>query len=349
MSLSDALGQTEAARLFLQAVVNQRIPHAYVFLGPDGVGKALLARQAAKLLLCKSAVPRGDGDARLDACDACSACRLVDRDTHPDLHLVQPEEGKRLLRLDQVHQLRRQLSLTPVQGGWRVCILREADRMTEEAANALLKTIEEPPAQSLLIMIASQREALLPTIISRCQILRFRPLSPGHISRILKARSDASEADVRFAAHCADGSAGRAMALLAGNGMEKRDWIISRVRGLDPERPLDFSTELHAMAMTAGKALEDRRACMRQMLDLLLFYYRDILLAQLGASDVSLYNTDLRDQIERHSRTIAQTALVRLITEVMIAQNRINQNANLPLALHNLAIQVAAAGAREAA
>ena len=334
MSLTKAFGQEKAARLFLQTLAGQRLAQAYIFLGPDGVGKFLFAREAAKLLFCE----------RLEeatACGSCRACLRIDHDSHPDVHTVQPAEGKRVIHLDQVHELQHQMSLTPVEGGWRVCLLREADHMTEEAANSLLKTLEEPPGQSLLVLVASQLDALLPTIVSRCHLLRFQPLAPDDIGRILEQRSEAPAAEIRFAMHGADGSAGRAMSLLETGGLGKRQWLIERLSRFDDERPLDFSNELAQIAQAAGRTLEHRREAMRQMLDLMLFYYRDLLMVRLGVSGVPLYNADMHHQLERDASAIPEPVLLRLMIQVMATQRHINQNANLPLLLQNLAIGLA--------
>ncbi len=198
MPFSDIRGQDRAVRMLRAAIGRGRVHHAYLFAGPEGVGKELLARTFAQALDCE----KGDGD----ACGACVACRKIAHGNHPDVRLVMPEaeavarkllakadiEGtpSRDIRVEQVRDLRAKLALKAVEGRRRVAILVPADRMNPTAQNVLLKTLEEPPPDTTLILISSASDALLPTIRSRCARVLFGPLPEGVVPRKVDVREE---------------------------------------------------------------------------------------------------------------------------------------------------------------
>ena len=197
-----------------------RIPGALLFVGEDGVGKKLFALELAKALNCREPVG-------VEACDRCSSCvrisqskfpeysedkdnkeKLV-RSEHPDVALARPYN--RLLRIGPMREIEQEANFRPFEGRARVFIIEEANRLNESSANALLKTLEEPPSTSHLIMLTSRPAQLLPTIRSRCQVVRFAPLAPQEIESHLIKGKEVSPADARLLAFVARGSIGRAL------------------------------------------------------------------------------------------------------------------------------------------
>jgi len=229
---------------------------------------------------------------------------------------------------------------TPVEGRARVAVLRPADAMTEETANCLLKTLEEPPPNSLLILIVSNLARLLPTIVSRCQILRFRPLSTSTIRRILASKPGFAERGGEFAANCADGSAGRAVALLEANAAEERDGLVNALRTLSSDTGLDFAARVYENISKGTKPGEERRARVRPILDLALFYYRDLLAHKLQAEDARLYNADKADLIEEDAARLDEAALQEIISALFEARESIGLNANIPLVLEDAFLKI---------
>lgn len=177
MSFGRIHGQARALDVLRRALAAGRLPHALLFSGPDGVGKRLAALELAKALNCAGPAPERD------ACDACAACRLADRGAHPDLLAVAPEG--RSLKIAQVREVERHVALTPYAGRRVVAILDAAEAMTLEAANAFLKTLEEPPSAAVLILVSAAPTSLLPTIRSRCQEVRFGPLPDEVLADVL--------------------------------------------------------------------------------------------------------------------------------------------------------------------
>lgn len=185
---------------------SQRIPSALLFYGLEGVGKTLLAREFAQALICK------------DSCGLCSDCQALEKGLHPDVKLVnaayqaalkEEEIGKqKSLRVDTIRHLRRDMEMQSLLGGWKVAILEEAHTLEVEAANALLKILEEPPEKTLWILVASQKDRLPKTVASRCFSIPFSPLSASDVAAILKERGVPAEY-----AELAEGSVSRALAL----------------------------------------------------------------------------------------------------------------------------------------
>lgn len=165
--------------LLQRALARGRLGHAYLFSGPDPVALEAVARSVAKVLLCQQPSRSAEG-APVDCCDRCSACRRVDSGTHPDVHWIRPESKLRVITIDQVRDLSRQIFLKPHEATWKVGILMDADCLNLQAANALLKTLEEPPSRSVLMLLSSEPARLLETIVSRCMRIHFAAPAAAH-------------------------------------------------------------------------------------------------------------------------------------------------------------------------
>ncbi len=204
-------GHDPVRAAFERAMQAGRLTHGYIFAGPEGIGKLRFARGLAQALLCQTA--RAD---TLEPCGVCHACRSFLAASHPDFHLVQREPGKRELTVDKFLGAKEQrgktglchdLSLRPQAGSRKVAVLDDADTMNDEAANALLKTLEEPPERAVLILIVHNAAALLPTIRSRCQFVRFDPLSDTIVAELLLEQGVAENSqEAASIAALADGS-----------------------------------------------------------------------------------------------------------------------------------------------
>ncbi|HSR12717.1 MAG TPA: DNA polymerase III subunit delta', partial [Thermodesulfobacteriota bacterium] len=204
MAFEDILGQEKALGAIRKALNNGKLAHAYLFVGPEGVGKRLSAVTLAKAMNCRS--PRTDGD----ACEKCPSCVKVNTSNHADVVLIEPEgDANPIIKIDQIREMQKKLRFRPAEGGRRACILDSADLMNDQASNALLKTLEEAPAETHIFLITSRPHRLLATIQSRCQWVRFRPLSVENVSEILKRKKSIDSEKVPFLASLAGGSAGR--------------------------------------------------------------------------------------------------------------------------------------------
>ena len=205
MALFSILGQNKAVTLITRAIESGRLAHAYLFAGPDGVGKTTLALEAAALLLCRNPVAGG-------ACQVCPSCQKLRTGNHPDLLRLKPDGAT--IKIDQIRSLKRALTYPPFESRLRVVVLEETQAMRREAANSLLKLLEEPPPDNLLILIGNTAGSLLDTIISRCQLIPFTALSGETTTAIIQTKKpELSPADAQALAALADGCPGQALAL----------------------------------------------------------------------------------------------------------------------------------------
>lgn len=194
-------GQDKAKRMLSRSLAAGRVPHAYIFKGPEGVGKRLFARGLAAAVNCRD-------KERIGACGVCSSCKKFRSMNHPDFQVVSPEKG--VIKIDQIRRLTKELSYPPYESTMRVVVLEDVQTMRREAANSLLKTLEEPPENNLLILTAEASQELLATLTSRCQVVPFSQLSVDDTVTILVQQGIEREA-ARLLARLSEGSPGKAL------------------------------------------------------------------------------------------------------------------------------------------
>jgi DNA polymerase-3 subunit delta' len=254
-----------------------RLAHAYLFVGPEGVGKRLFARELAKALLCE----RRPDDGPLAACEQCEACLLVDAGTHPDFFAVARPEEKNELPIDVMQELCRGFALKTARGKGKVAVLDDADDLNEESSNCFLKTLEEPPPRSVFILIGTGSDQQLPTIRSRCQTVRFAPLPAPVVRDILAAGGVTDPARLDRLVRLSAGSPGAALGLA-----DDALWDFRRelLQGLAEPRvdSVALGRRLVEFVEDAGKegSLQRRRAAL--VLRLLVEALTDALAAHVG-------------------------------------------------------------------
>src|SRR5512136_2315819 len=199
MSFKDVLGHEKSIEFLKRAMHHDKVSHSYLFLGNEGIGKKWVALQFAKALNCLN-----EGVEKGDACDHCLSCKKIDRALHPDVLLIEPiGQG---IKKEQVIQMQKELVYKPYEGKRRVCILTAADRMAPHIPNTLLKTLEEPPLHTVIILLANNSRFILPTILSRCQPIRFNPLPISLVSKWLMEGAGFDEAEAHLLASLSEGS-----------------------------------------------------------------------------------------------------------------------------------------------
>lgn len=338
MPLSIVEGQERAVEALRRALAGGRLHHAYLFAGPEGVGKGLAAQGLAEALLCTA--PRADGD----ACGTCNACRRVQQRNHPDLHVVERREKsagvlESQIKIDQVRALQRALSFKSFEGARRVVLLFEPEKMNDATANALLKTLEEPGPDTHFVLVSDAAHRLLPTVISRCQRVRFRPLERAVVARRVSELAEVDPDEAALLAGLAEGSIGKALALRQSDVLGRRAAIIERADDPDGARRvpalLDFAEEL---------SKPDARGGLGLVFHLLRTWYRDVLLVAEGVADEALVHRDLADRLRRRAAALDTEAVLSRLTLLNTTEHAIvERNANARLALESLLLRLAGA------
>ena len=308
-------GHFAAQDLLGRAVAAGQVSHAYLFTGPPQIGKTALARTFAQLLLCEH-----PDLAAFTPCGVCVACRKVVHGNHPDVTLVEPAEGKRLLGVDQVRDAIHLASQSPSEGAWRVFVLPNAELMTVNTTNALLKTLEEPPPQVVVLLTSAEPEALLPTVISRCQPVSLQPLANAELAEALSAHWGVAEAEAHGLAALAHGRLGWAVRAHEQPELrERRARLLDDLVGLAAQGRAE---RLKAAGQLAGDAESARAA-----LELWTLWWRDVTLAASGASHLTSEG-HARREAERQGRALGLERAQAFLRALVAAQAALDQNAN---------------------
>lgn len=313
---SDVIGQSEVIEKLKSIIRSGRIANAYIFSGPDEIGKEFVAVNFAKALNCLS-----DGE---DACDKCISCRKIDDGNHADVRIIRPE-GTRL-KIDQMRFLQRQGSYKPVEGNYKVYIIAETEKMTAEAANSMLKTLEEPAGAMVLILLTSAYNSLLPTIRSRCQSLKFTTVSEAILQKELIKRFGFSESKAKWVAIRSQGKIGRAIKFAEKNKAEEN--IDDEVKAF-----LSHINQKNGKSLLQIFKKAEELSKSEDSLDILLSWYRDLLLVKHGCSKILLTHYDKQDELQNIARLYTDSQIERVIEIVMRTQNLIQRNVNPILAI----------------
>ncbi len=322
--------------LLTRSVARASLPPSLIFAGPAGVGKRLTAVALAQALNCTT---RDTSNADADACGTCAACTRITRGTHPDVLFIEPGDSG-TIKIDQVRDAIDRAQYRPFEGRRRVVIIDDADAMVTAAQNALLKTLEEPPASSVFVLITARPDMLLPTVRSRCPLLRFGPLTEQEVAAVLVARGK-SEAEARAAAATADGSLGQALSADAGDIVEARAAaervLAAAAANADPRRRIETAKILlDGSGATGAGDRSELAGCLRVMASLL----RDLELVGARADTTALANPDLRPTLERLAPAFAGQRAARGFAAVDRALAALSGNAGVKIVADWLVLQL---------
>ena len=309
----DILGHEWAVDMLKQHISRDALRHAYLFSGPPGLGRRTLALRLAQALNCTQ--PPAPGQ----ACGDCRDCRQIEAMTHPDLSVVQAETEGGTLKVDQIREVRRALTLKPYQAKYRVALFLRFQEASEGAANALLKTLEEAPEYAILILTADSPEQLLPTITSRCEVMRLRPLSTDVIEAHLQGHGATSE-QAHLIASVSGGRPGYALKLL--NDETALEFRAERLADLGQ---MLSSTRVQKFDY-AEKLAKDKEA-MRQTLLVWLSYWRDVLLRASGAA-APVANVDQEETITSLANRLELEGARQVVSNMETAITRLERNVN---------------------
>jgi DNA polymerase III subunit delta' len=321
----NVLGHAWAVDLLRQHVTRGEMRHAYLMTGPIGVGRRTLALRLAQALNCPQPVAPGE------PCGVCRTCLQIEGMRHADLTVVQAEQEGGVLKIDQVREVLRTVSLKPFQSPYRIALFLRFHEANANAQNALLKTLEEPPGHALILLTADNAEQLLPTIVSRCEIIRLRPLPVDDVTNFLTAQ-DTDMEQARLLAHLSGGRPGIALNLLHD----------SSALAFREERLADFRTLMASsrrVKFAAAEKLARDRETLRRTLLIWSAYWRDVLLLSAG-SDVPLTNIDRLTELQALAGQLSLAEARRAVSEIELGLERLERNINPRLLLEVLLLDL---------
>lgn len=331
MPFRDITGHRQLLDLIARAAVRGTLPPSLIFAGPEGVGKRMAAVALAQFLNC----PNRTED---DSCGTCASCTRIARRVHADVLVIEPGDTG-AIKIDQIRDAVERTGYRPFEGRRRVVVIDDADAVNVEAQNALLKTLEEPPAASAFVLVTSRPDVLLPTVRSRCQRLRFGRLSPADVAAVLMREHEYSETDAHAAASLSDGSIGLALEGGSEEFVEAREaaaGLLEMVAATDdPRRRLDGAKALTGAAR-GGSDREELARRLRALSSIL----RDLGVLLSRADERCLANADLRPLLQRLQRSFDGERALRAFSAVDRALSALDRNASPKIVADWLAFQI---------
>ncbi|MFN0157887.1 MAG: DNA polymerase III subunit delta' [Bacteroidota bacterium] len=364
MTWPRVIGQHRVKNELLSALRNDRLPHAYLFYGNDGVGKDAMALELARVIHCEKGGEQ--------PCDECSSCRQMNTLQHPDVRFVMalpvgkseksddgpftkltPDDMQSIheqirlkaenayhhiaiprattVRINSIRELRRESAMSTSDGRRRVFIVSRADEMNAEASNAILKTLEEPSGHSMLILTTSQRDTLLPTILSRCQNVRFDLLTDPEIAEALVNRNNVTKETATLVARLANGSFVRALELLDEDIVRERQDVLMFIRESLANNVVLLSNRIEELSSSK------EREPVRRFLSLLLLWFRDALVLRHGGV---IINVDQQEDLQRFVAKFPDADLTGVVADIEQAVYLIDRNVYIKLVYLQLAVQL---------
>jgi DNA polymerase-3 subunit delta' len=336
----DIVGHERVVGLLQRSIRDHRIGHAYLISGPLGVGKRTLAIRLAQALNCERLGPGANltpsaplsGAERGEAgppCGACRRCRLIASGSHPEVRVVGVQPPSRVIRVADVESIQADASLRAADVFRKVYVLEQAELLHPDAANRLLKTIEEPPASVVMVLTTVDPEATMETIVSRCQHLRLRPLQRDRLTDHLAERLGLAPERAELLAALSEGCVGRALTLADDDkALERRARLLDELAGL-----LDMDRVARLQyARTLGDRWSKDQESVREVLGTWLRWWRDVLLLQ-GGLHGRIVNLDRRDGLERMARALSAQEVGAAVSSVRDVLQMLDQNVNARLAL----------------
>ncbi len=328
MPFSDIIGHERPKRWLQAAMRSGRLAHALLFHGEERIGKLLTARVLAQAVNCEASPPLDPPD----ACGTCRSCRQIETGAHPDVTILAAtgEKGE----TDHAREIESRFIYRPLIGRLKIVVLDNADLLRREGANALLKTIEEPPSDSLIVLVSSRPEALLPTIRSRCQAIRFAPLAQDLVEATVRQRRKLPEQDAHFLAVISGGRLGFALDAEPEAFRAERAEFLKLVSLASVESP----GALLAVCETVGKSDQAEAA-----LTWLSAWFRDLALVKAGGDRARLVNADRVAELEALAARLSLDAIVELAAYVESMHRGLERNLNKQMMLEGLLLRFRAA------
>lgn len=324
MDFSEIIGHERVIENMQKTIKKQTVSHSYIFEGPDSTGKFLVAKAFAKTLLCtvKKGFP----------CNQCSSCIKFDSGNHPDLYIEASTESS--IKKEQIEELQKTIRVLPYESEKKVYIIEDAHKMTKEAQNCFLKTLEEPPSYAIIILTVNNSHSILPTVLSRCQVIRFRPVENKLIEETLIKRYGQSQEKAKFISSFSNGVVGKAINLsqserfndIRDNTIDIIDCIL---KDNDKYRTLSFVD-----------FFDKEKDAIDDILDIISVWFRDILVIKETGNSKIITNMDKLDTIEKQANKLSKSKINDIIDIVEKTKNDIKSNVNYQLSLEVMLLKI---------
>lgn len=323
MALSDVIGNDMIVRRLKILKAADIVSHAYVFEGPDGIGKRFTAFNFAKTLFC-----RENDD---DACEECLSCKKLNHENHQDFYYITPEGNS--IKDMQIEMLQENIQKKPFSSDRTIFVIDKADSMTTRAQNRLLKTLEEPPGNITIILLAENSGNIVPTILSRCIIFKFKPIPRELVKRYIIEKHGLGEDEADVVASFSYGTIGKAEKLCTSETFKARRELCNRIAQAILKKDKVFSNlkELSEISSSKEDALE--------MLDLLECWFRDLMIVEAGDCDQLILNLDYKPLLSEAARQYNEVNAGHVIEIIEEAKNDINMNININYSIKNMLIK----------
>lgn len=314
------IGQEFIIDSFKRAYENNRVSHAYIITGPDGIGKSIMGMFMASTILC-----RGENK----PCGKCDACVKISHGNHPDVKLISPRG--RSIGVDYIRELIEEIYTKPYEGDKKVVLIKNSDSITVQGQNAILKTLEEPSKETTIIMLVENINSILPTIQSRCQILRLGRIPEEKIRAYLLSLG-VDESRARAAANLSDGIVGNALKFLDEKFIKLRQDVIGKAGELVTASALDVLESVDFFVSNKDK--------INTVFDIMTSWYRDIIMLKLIKDKNLLMNMDYYDLLVEESQKLSYNRLDGIINIINSSRENINENANYQLAIEIMLLKI---------
>jgi len=317
MDFNDIIGQKEIVASLKNSIETGKVGHAYIFSGPDGIGKKTVARIFSSILLCKNNLVS-------KSCGECISCQMLSHGSHPDLYLVEAKGTS--IGVDDIRDMQSDIVIKPLYSERKVCLIVDADKMTAQAQNSLLKTLEEPPGYAVIILTASNYVALLDTVRSRAKRYEFKKNSCDEIRSFLEMRLEGISSSIDFIAAYADGVIGAALEL-AGN----EEFIAMREKTLD--MVLDIKKSRLSDVFGLYSFFESYKSDINTVFDIMASFYRDVLVFKKTGKENMLINSDKKDIILNNAPGFSTQKLMSSLELIESTRMNVKRNVNYKLAI----------------
>ncbi|NMB07263.1 MAG: DNA polymerase III subunit delta' [Tissierellia bacterium] len=322
MDFTQILGHENIIKNLQNAIENGKVSHSYLFEGEESMGKKMVALSFAKTLLCK--------EEKLEPCNNCNSCLKFDNFNHPDLKLIEPE--KDLIKKEEIDKVIKNINIAPLESNRRIIIINDSDKIGMEGQNTLLKTLEEPPSYINIILITSNSNKIIPTILSRCERIKFYPVESEKIENLLISRYNKTRDEAKFIVHFTKGSVGQAIELSQSQDFfNKRDETLEIIHNIvkgDKYKAFD-----------SYDFFLNNKENYEEILDIMIYWFRDLIIyKELGNTELLLN----RDKISLLSSQVflKENQINDIIKKIINVKQDIQRNVNYQLAIETMLLSM---------